>query len=383
MRVNLFSIGDSNDINTWSNVPYFFARSLTRRGIEVVRLNIDPHVLTPYTLLHYYRRAVARLRHPHWDEFHTRSSYWIGDRHVRRLSERNRHADLNLFLTFSFSSYRYSNVPVYHYCDRTYEHQFLERGGRPTRADHAIFEIEKRNLQNADGVFHWDSASDEFVRERYHVSRSQVIPAGINLENTDIDPATLIARKESSHEILFIGRCTFQRGVDVLLDAFRMFNEQHSNAFTLQVLGVSRDHINVKDPRVILRGYLRKDHPAELQEYLNLLASARLFVFPMRVGPIPGVIREAQLMCLPVIMTNVGGAAQRIRHEHDGILVDSLEPAAFAAQMDALVRDRPRWRTMAWNAHRRAVGETWDRAIDLFLNSVCSWPRQRLVARRA
>jgi len=34
--------GDSNDITTWSNVPYLFARELEHRGIIVRRIDLNP-----------------------------------------------------------------------------------------------------------------------------------------------------------------------------------------------------------------------------------------------------------------------------------------------------------------------------------------------------
>ena len=36
----VFTLGDSSDIATWSNVPYFFTRALERYGFKVVRVNI-------------------------------------------------------------------------------------------------------------------------------------------------------------------------------------------------------------------------------------------------------------------------------------------------------------------------------------------------------
>ena len=39
-EVIVYSNGDSNDLATWSNVPYFFCRELEKRGIKVDKVDI-------------------------------------------------------------------------------------------------------------------------------------------------------------------------------------------------------------------------------------------------------------------------------------------------------------------------------------------------------
>lgn len=39
-EVIFFTKGDSADISTWSNVPYFFTRTLEEKGVTVHRVNM-------------------------------------------------------------------------------------------------------------------------------------------------------------------------------------------------------------------------------------------------------------------------------------------------------------------------------------------------------
>src|SRR5882757_1545540 len=41
-EVTVFSHGDSRLLSTWSNVPYFFTRTIESKGIRVNRVNINP-----------------------------------------------------------------------------------------------------------------------------------------------------------------------------------------------------------------------------------------------------------------------------------------------------------------------------------------------------
>src|SRR3569833_1299656 len=55
-ELTVFSHGDSTLLSTWSNVPYFFTRTIESKGIKVNRVNINP----PYALEELYDRTVWR-----------------------------------------------------------------------------------------------------------------------------------------------------------------------------------------------------------------------------------------------------------------------------------------------------------------------------------
>jgi glycosyltransferase involved in cell wall biosynthesis len=377
LRVNLFCWGDSNDINTWSNVPYFFARALISRRVDVKRLNLIPdggpvHRAMEVLSSNYNRIASTCGLRPR-PLFRIPAFHRLVNFHLARTCRRIHDTDLNLFLTFSFSSYRYSNVPVAHYCDRTYELDLAERGIHPSFVDRRLFQMEKQNVQNARYVFNFNRACLEFVRDRYGVSRPLLLTAGINLGEDDFpDPSTLIARKEASRDILFIGRGYHHRGVDILLEAFRLFNTRTPDPFTLHLVGVAKLGPSEPQADVVCHGYLRKDDPVQYRQYMELLASARLFVFPMRFGPLPGVLREALWMCTPVILTSVPNASERLENGKNGILAAKADAEEFAYWMSTLVEDRERWRRMAGYARESVRGETWGATIDRFLD-VIGW----------
>ena len=212
------------------------------------------------------------------------------------------------------------------------------------------------------------------MKERYRPRRAFCLKTGVNTDIDVVNPEDLIARKRSSTDILFIGRGAYQRGVDILIKAFELFNTRRHDAFTLHIVGVQPEELpqelRAPSPLVKLHGYLDKSSPAELQRYNDLLRSAKLFVMPMRPGPFPGVIREVQLHCTPVIASNVSNGSEHLTHEHDGILVDSLEPEKFADHLERLVDDTVLWRRLAMNGHVRRRGQTWCQTVENFLDIV-------------
>jgi glycosyltransferase involved in cell wall biosynthesis len=373
-RVNLIAIGDPYDINTWSNVPYFLLQGLQSQGIDVCGINLLPETWVSYRVHRYAVKFWSRLvaatmkSHRSVSPLRNRFSHYLISRNIRTLLRLQPAADANLFLTFSFSSFRYSTTPVIHYCDNTYEQSLAEMRRSVTGRDRFFIEIEKTNIAHAALVLALNERCRVFIHDRYHCENVHRLKAGINLDLLDSDePETLIALKASRRDILFIGRGAHMRGADILLQAFRIFNRENGGNYTLHLVGIPREELENLDDSVKIYPYLRKDDPAELKVYCDLLASARLFVFPMRGGPLPGAVREAQWACTPVIMSNVSQAGERVRHEEDGILVDSLDPQAFAFQMSRIVRDENRWREMAIQARCSVAGNTWSHTASQLL----------------
>jgi glycosyltransferase involved in cell wall biosynthesis len=375
VKINLFCWGDSNDINTWSNVPYFFARALISRKVEVRRLSLIPEeglVKRGLNFLNRNRnRAASLFGLASRPIFRLPAFQRLVNLHLAKTCRKFQDADLNLFLTFSSSSYRYSDVPVALYCDRTYEHHLEEQGIRPGHADRCLIRMERRNLQNARYVFSLNRACLEFIHDRYGVQSPVLLKAGINLSGDEFpDPSALIARKQAARNILFVGRGYYQRGVDILLKAFLRFNAGFSDPFTLHLVGVTDNELPEPQADVICHGYLRKDDPAQYRKYIDLLASARLFVFPMRSGPIAGVLREALWMCTPVILTNVTNASDRVQDGKNGILAARADPEEIAHCMSVLVADSGVWGRMAAYARESVRDETWEATVDRFLQVI-------------
>jgi glycosyltransferase involved in cell wall biosynthesis len=153
-----------------------------------------------------------------------------------------------------------------------------------------------------------------------------------------------------------------------------------NNGSTLHIVGLSPDEIPVRDDHIRVYGYLRKDDPKDREVYDRLLESSRIFVCPMRMGPPPGVVREAQLMCTPVVMTNVSHARERVTNGYNGVLLDELAPENLAYHMNRLLEDDALWSILARNAHESIKETTWDRTASELLEA--AWTRAELVWRK-
>jgi glycosyltransferase involved in cell wall biosynthesis len=375
LRINLFTLGDCTDINTWSSLPYFFYRNLRKRcfvrPVDMIRLeSVSYAAVRPLAA---FRARTIQLIAPNYryEPYRTRLYRAFANHHLRYIARQYNDVDMNLFLTFSLSTHGFVDVPVVHFCDQTYE-EYVERNGwKPTRRDRALMKIDQCNIENADLVLATSQLCCDFIKQRYKPKRAFCLRTGPNIDADVPNPEDLIAVKEHSTDILFIGRGAYSRGADVLIHAFKIFNQRHGSRFTLHIVGVWPNELpaelQVDHPRIRFHGYLDRNKPADLQLYDSLLRSARMFVMPMRMGPFPGVIREAQLYCTPVIASKVSSNGEQLTDNCDSVLVDSLEPPEYANQMDLLIQDVPRWRQFARNAHTKRKNHTWTNTAEDFL----------------
>lgn len=377
LEINLFTFGDSADIRTWSNLPYFFSKSLIAGGVGLNRIDLHPEesfIFRKYrALIEIFADLVCRLFgfnlsvEPYRDPI----SIWLIERKIKAQIRKHPHADANLFLTFSFSSYRWSRKPAINYCDETYVH-YLQDSGKPTGLkDRWLVDREDDILAHASLIFTTGSRCAEFIRQRHPSKRVQWLPSGINLDDVATEDAgRILAEKRRSKSILFIGLGHWKRGIDLLIDAFIRFNRKNGEAYTLHIVGLSHEEARNAGPHIRGYGYLNKHDPGQFATYLHLLKTARLFVMPMREGPLPGVIKEAGMVYTPVVITDIWNVSDVIKHDVNGILVARPSAEDFAEQMHALINDECRWERLARNAHRMAQRFSWSNAAQVFCNTV-------------
>src|SRR5262245_18681371 len=154
MRINFFSAGRCTDINAWSGVPYYFYRNLLASSVDVRAFDLNPPASAVSPIVTRIMAARARVlqvvhRGNTWHPMRCRSSHRLINRHLQATVQQHADVDLNLFLTFTFSSYAFAPVPVVHYCDRTYEHYLEDVGRTPTRSDRQFIRIDRQNIENA------------------------------------------------------------------------------------------------------------------------------------------------------------------------------------------------------------------------------------------
>ncbi len=164
----------------------------------------------------------------------------------------------------------------------------------------------------------------------------------------DFSPPTAGASREG---MLFVGRLTRQKGVDVLLRALA-----RGGATRLSVVGAGPEEAALRalatelglDARVRWLG-------SQPQERLGALyGAARALVVPSTEEGLGLVAVEAHLCGTPVVAFASGGLVDVVQHERNGLLVAPGDVAALAAAMERLNAD-PAFATRLGAAGRDAA----------------------------
>jgi glycosyltransferase involved in cell wall biosynthesis len=197
-----------------------------------------------------------------------------------------------------------------------------------------------------------------------------VIPMGVTInEAVSILPTEINVNRseEAAPTILFIGRLTAIKGVDVLLAALR----QCEGAWLIVAGdGPARDELER------LAAHFKVN--AQFVGHINaaardvLLASSDAVVIPSRLlsngrsEGLPVVCLEAMAAGRAVIASRTGGLAEIIRDGHNGLLFEPADAAALAEKLRRVLNDAALGDRLGRNAKRTASGYAWPRVAVMF-----------------
>jgi glycosyltransferase involved in cell wall biosynthesis len=255
--------------------------------------------------------------------------------------------------------------------------------------DAAIIE---RRLKDADLVLGVSNFIAAGVRRRFPslAQRCSHVYNGADIAHFARPPGL----RPTPKHLLYVGRLAPEKGVHILLEAFRIVLAHHSDAH-LKLIGpelvVSREALfpNCNDPHVLaLEPYFRPGAYAELLRskvsefpsgslsFLNQgvkfveLAphyhTAGIFAFPSvceEACPLPPI--EAMAAGLPVVATRDGPLAELVEHGRSGLLVERSNAQALADSILQLLDHPDRRAVMAESAFERASTRfSWDRIAE-------------------
>jgi glycosyltransferase involved in cell wall biosynthesis len=169
----------------------------------------------------------------------------------------------------------------------------------------------------------------------------------------------LYTEKLNGHtRILYVGRLSKEKDLDVLMQAFYQLSEEDGNVALIVVGdGPYRQELErtCNNGHVVLfTGYL---HGEELQK---VYASSDIFVFPSTTDTFGKVVLEAQASGLPAIVSDLGGPHEIIIPGETGITVPNKNPEAFKDALKYLVSHPNIRKSMSVKARKMAESRSTD-----------------------
>lgn len=164
------------------------------------------------------------------------------------------------------------------------------------------------------------------------LSNVEVIPDPLAFDIDQVSPLT-------NKRVIAVGRYVYQKGFDLLLQAWKKIEQQHPD-WELAIYGMGErmpyeqliDELQIDRNRCHLNG----STPDIKAEYLN----SSLFVFSSRFEGFGMVLIEAMACGLPVVSFDCPcGPKDIVRHNEDGLLVPSDDINALAEAMHQMMSD--------------------------------------------
>ena len=145
--------------------------------------------------------------------------------------------------------------------------------------------------------------------------------------------------KKSINQIVYIGRDSFEKGIDIL-----KYIESEINGHVVYCI----------------------NKPWE--ETMKILKSSTLLVVPSRMESLPTVIKEAFYLKIPVIATSVGGIPELVNDNKTGLLVESENPQMLLEKINELLIDSILQEKFSLNGYDFVLENfTWKKILPIYI----------------
>lgn len=173
------------------------------------------------------------------------------------------------------------------------------------------------------------------VEHNFHLPGTQLIPNGVDIARFHPAPTDLHT-EERTHTVVCVSKLRYEKGIDVLLQAWHIVHEQLPAAKLILVgsgplqaqLEQLANALGIRQ-NVEFAG-LQSDVPAQLHR-------GSIAVLPSRWEGMPNALLEAMASGLACVATRVSGSEDLIQHGVNGLLVESEDYKAMAEALTTLL----------------------------------------------
>ena len=162
--------------------------------------------------------------------------------------------------------------------------------------------------------------------------------------------------------VIFVGKLYFQKGVDTLLEAWKLVERDHPGKSQLLILGDGPRKGELAGTAleagffdsgsvIFSRGWIETIDP--FHEIADLL------VLPSRSEGMPNVVLEAMSNGVPVVVSKIPGCTNLVVDGEIGVIVEPENPRSLAEGLSRLISDETMRRTMGQKA-REAARKNYD-----------------------
>lgn len=194
------------------------------------------------------------------------------------------------------------------------------------------YQIPEYKITNLHNPFPYLKIADE-------VSRIQ-IEKKLNIESND-------------RVMLFIGRISLVKGVDILFQAFEELVKDFSN-LKLIILGSITDRRIKKQLQSLSDNVKVLPATNSIQDFYSI---SDIIILPSREDPFPYVMLEAGIFSKPLIGSNTGGIGEYIEHNKNGLLFEVGNINQLKESIKYLLNNPQKAKELGENLHNKVIKE--------------------------
>lgn len=358
-------VGDPNDINTWSNIPYFFLQAGKQQGFLDGGLPLKPERLR---LQRWAWNLWMLLRTGSYGGFQY-SEFFLNCL-FDQVAVDSEHDEFISHFPLLPPKPTQHDYRVSYYIDATLKQNFDDYGVAanvtPVMQKRAV-EQERRNYHHADRVVTMSRWAADSVVEDYGVPDEQVhvVPGGANLREKDLPDSVGSTAAETLQPLRlgFIGKNWQRKGLPFLLRVAESLEEQ---GIEVEVSAIGPEADDLPDHRLLqTEGFIDKD--SDLPHFVE---AVRSFHFGCLFSSIEafGISNvECLRLGIPVLAFDVGGIPDTVP-DGCGMLFDpDASPADVARRVLPFVRDSARYHEWSSRIQGRTHDFTWNRVVNSFV----------------
>lgn len=200
-------------------------------------------------------------------------------------------------------------------------------------------------------------ATKKFVQGHWFLSSKKVVEIGFGAYEGN--QALSIVRNaafynRSKLEFIFFGKILPYKGLDILVEALGLLNEENIS-FKCHIVGEGPLNIEINVPNVNVVNEWISDAMLE-----GFLSSSHFAVFPYTRSFQSGALSTAIGYKMPVVISNLESLTSLTNPFGNAIILDDISPNALASAIKEVYRDRSKLRSLQMNCNRNSHKLGWD-----------------------
>ena len=289
--------------------------------------------------------------------------------------------DLIVTTTYYFIPYLRVKAPIVLISDTTFA-LFKDYAGFSESYSRLALKTERLAFEAVDFIVFASEWARKYAVETcgLPIGKTTVIEFGANLPT----PTSNTVKTFEECRLLFVGRDWERKGGNIALNTFQELCRRGLSC-QLSIVGCTPPY-EIKDERIRIFPYLDKEKNTDQELLQALYAEAHVLIFPTKFDAFGIVICEASAYGVPTIAPNVGGVAQPLSHQKNGILLPvSADVKDYVEVVENLWADKAAYLRLSeicrqeyedrlnWNVWQQRFDETMEKLIRS--QSSCAEPR--------